>query len=240
MGRLVNKLFNVSAFMAIPDTREKKHYNRLLRNIALLLQKANVDFGYLYAEEMYSGALAHDEGAQNTFKRHAEKVFSMFKRNAVKRVITVDPHTTNMLRSVYPDYIEGYDLEVKSYLEVLAKRDISPSKISGSQVILHDSCVYARYENTIKEPRALLKKAGITVKEPELSGKMTFCCGGPVESLFPSKAHAIAEKRIQQLADGDTDIVTMCPICLVNLKHEAEKKSLNVKDISEYLVSAYC
>ncbi len=37
-------------------------------------------------------------------------------------MITIDPHTTNMLRSVYPKLLPGYDVEIKTYLEVLAER----------------------------------------------------------------------------------------------------------------------
>ena len=44
------------------------------------------------------------------------------RSTASRRVITIDPHTTNMLRSVYPKLIPGYDIQVKTYLEVLAEK----------------------------------------------------------------------------------------------------------------------
>ena len=240
LGRFVNKFVNLAWFMARTDSRETKQYNDILRNIARLLQAAKVDFGYLYEEEIYSGALVHDEGVDDAFRQHAQRVFEVFKRNGVKSIITVDPHTTNMLRSIYPKYVEGYDLEVKSYLEVLTDSNIESRQTFVLDVTIHDSCVYARYEDIVSEPRLLLSKAGAKIIEPELAGKLTHCCGGPIESFFPGKAQAIAEKRIEQLAAAGGNIVAMCPICLVNLRHAAKNRNIEVNDISEYLVDAYC
>lgn len=240
LGRIANKFVNLAWFMARTDAKETKHYNDILRNIAQLLQVAEVDFGYLYEDEMYSGALVHDEGVDDPFKQHAQRVFEVFKRNGVKSVITVDPHTTNMLRSVYPKYVEGYNLKVKSYLEVLIDSNLEAARTLDLGMTIHDSCVYARYENIVNEPRRLLSQAGATIIEPENAGKLTHCCGGPIESFFPGKAQTIAKKRIEQLAVAGGNIVAMCPICLVNLKHAAKDKNIDVKDISEYLVNAYC
>ena len=239
LGRFANKFVNLSWFMARTDPRQTDHYNNILRNIARLLQGAGVEFGYLYEEEMYSGALVHDEGVDDAFVRHARRVVEVFKRNGVKSVITVDPHTTNMLRSVYPKYCDGFDLEVKSYLELLAESNCEVSRSLDIDVTIHDSCVYARYEDTVMQPRQLLTRAGAVLREPENAGKLTHCCGGPIESFFPGKARAIAAKRMQQLAAPKGAIVAMCPICLVNLKHAAKEMNTDVADISELLVEAY-
>jgi Fe-S oxidoreductase len=237
-GRAVNKVLDLSYFMVLGSGREQKAYNGLLRNIAHLLRTAGVEFGYLYERDLYSGALLFDEGVDDVFTEQAHRVYRAFRENGVKRVITVDPHTTNMLRSVYPKIISEYDIEVKSYLELLAERDLNFTKQLEIDVVIHDPCVYARYEDIVNEPRHLLKDAGVTIHEPELSGKLTHCCGGPLESLFPSKAHAIAAKRIEQLASCGTQVATMCPICLANLKRAAAGITLEIKDISEYLVAA--
>ena len=239
LGRFANKFVNLAWFMARTDPRETEAYNNILRNIAQLLQLAGVDFGYLYEKEMYSGALVHDEGVDDAFKQHARRVIEVFRQNGVTSVITVDPHTTNMLRSVYPEYCGDYELEVRSYLEVLVERNIEKLRPLNLDVTIHDSCVYARYEDVVMEPRQLLTRAGATIIEPENAGKLTHCCGGPIESFFPGKAQAIAEKRMNQLAAAGGTIVAMCPICLVNLKHAAKATNTDVADISELLVGTY-
>lgn len=239
LGRQVNKVINISAFMAMPPKSMRENYNRLLVNIALLLQRAGVQFGYLYEDELYSGALVYDLGVDDVLKDHARKVYDTFRKYGVKNVITVDPHTTNMLRSVYPTILDGYDLNVKSYLEVLAERDVHPHNKLDREVVIHDSCVYARYENVLDEQRVLLQNAGVTVREPADAGKFTLCCGGPAESLYPKKARARAEARVRQLQAVARHCVTMCPICYVNLQ-KAAGGAIELADISSYLVQAYC
>jgi Fe-S oxidoreductase len=160
----------------------------------------------------------------------------MLRRHGVREVITIDPHTTNMLRSVYPGLVDGFDLRVRSYLEVLAERGVPfPAPLSG-KVVVHDPCVYARYENVIEPPRKLLAAAGLDVAEPANSRLLTWCCGGPVEALYPAKAAAVAVSRVVQLREVAPDCVTMCPICLVNLRKSAD--GMRFRDISDYLVEA--
>jgi Fe-S oxidoreductase len=238
LGRQVNRLVNISAFMARPAAATKERYNRMLRNIASLLRSAGVEFGYLYGDEIYSGALIYDLGVDDLFAAHAHRVYDSLKKYGVKNVITVDPHTTNMMRSVYPSLIRGYDLKAQSYLEVLAESDLRPARELEMEVVLHDSCIYARQENVLEPQRTLLTRAGCTVHEPGDTGKFTRCCGGPVESLFPQKARKIASQRVEQLQAAGGHGVTMCPICLVNLKKVAGP-GLDLQDISVYLAQAY-
>jgi Fe-S oxidoreductase len=241
MGRIANRFINTSWFMAWPAREEQEAFDRYLRNIAQVLKAAGVEFGYLYGKELYAGALVCDQGMDEVFRTHAQRVYEVLKQHGVKRVITVDPHTTDMLRSVYPKVIDGYELEVKSYLEVLAEaKPVAKGKLS-EDVVIHDSCVYARYEDVVDQPRELLEGAGATLKEQEDSGKRTQCCGGPIESLFPSKAKAIAQERIAQLErSGCKTVAAMCPICLLNLRKAANGNGATVQDISEYLAQAYC
>jgi Fe-S oxidoreductase len=242
LGRKVNQYINVSAFMARPSAEERARYDQVPINVVHLLRKAGVQFGALFEEDLYSGALAYDLGLDEAVEDHARKVHAVFKKYGVKTVITIDPHTTTMLRSTYPKILKGYDVEVKSYLEVLAEQGFggnghSVGKLDG-EVVLHDSCVFARYEGIVDEPRELLAAAGLTLRDPENTGRQTWCCGGPVESLYPAKAAANAEKRVAQLREAGCDAVTMCPMCFVNLSNAAGS-TMRFKDISEYLREAY-
>ncbi|MFZ5647581.1 MAG: heterodisulfide reductase-related iron-sulfur binding cluster [Bacillota bacterium] len=238
VGRHVNRVVNISGLMASPSGDMRKKFDTILVNIALLLKQAGIHFGYLYGEELYSGALIHDLGADDVLKSHAQKVFVVLKRHGVKNIITVDPHTTHMMRSVYPSIVSGYDINVKSYLEALAEKNAGPAVRLGGEVVIHDSCVYTRYENVLGEQRGLLANAGVTVREPRDSGKFTLCCGGPVESLFPKKALESAVKRVDQIKEAGGRAVTMCPICYVNLQKAAGGEVV-IEDISSYLAKAY-
>ena len=238
MGRVFNRIINLSWFMSHSDRKEQAVYNGVLRNVAYLLRTANVEFGYLYNKDLYTGALLYDQGVDDVFIEHAVRVYRILKEHGVKRLITVEPHTTNMFRSVYPSIIKDYDLDVKNYLEVLAESNFKTAAAIEQDLVIHDSCIYARHEGVISEPRKLLANVGAGIHEPECSSRFTHCCGGPLESLFPAKSHEIAEKRIDQLtAGGCTQIVTMCPICMAALKR-AGGPQIQIKDISEYLYMA--
>jgi Fe-S oxidoreductase len=235
LGRRINRVVNVSAFLARPSRREREEFDRVPRVVVQLLRDAGVELGCLYEDDLYSGALAHDLGLDELVAAHARRVHEIFRKHGVRTVITIDPHTTNMLRTVYPALLEGYDVEVKSYLEVLAERDGAAAPPATHAAVLHDSCVFARYEGVVDEPRALLARAGVTVVEPESSGRLTWCCGGPVEALYPDKAFAQAQRRVEQLRAAGTECVTMCPICLVNLS-KAAGGTVDFRDISEVLL----
>jgi len=236
VGRRINRIVNGVALVARPSARERAEYDRVPVNVARLLRWAGVEFGYLYEDDLYAGALAHDLGADQAVAEHARRVCTLLRKHGVREVITIDPHTTNMLRSVYPTLVTGYDIRVRSYLEVLAERGVEFGAPVRDRVVIHDPCVYARYENVLESPRKLLAAAGLEVGEPANSGRLTWCCGGPAEALFPARAAAIAASRVAQLREVAPDCVTMCPICLVNLRKSAD--GMRFQDISDYLAQA--
>jgi len=106
----------------------------------------------------------------------------------------------------------------------------------NEEVVVHDSCVYARYENICDQPRELLRAAGLSVREPKQSRKSTHCCGGPLESLFPAEAHRISANRVDQLEAEGKNVVTMCPFCWVNLSKAAGDR-LVINDIASTLAA---
>jgi Fe-S oxidoreductase len=247
LGRRINRVINGVAIVARPSARERAEYERVPANVARLLRAAGVEFGYLYEDDLYAGALAHDLGADEAVAAHAQRVAAMLRRHDVRVVITIDPHTTNMLRSVYPRLVPGFDVRVRSYLEVVADQGLTFSPPAERSAVIHDPCVYARYEDVVEPPRQLLAAAGVDVREPESTGALTWCCGGPAEALYPAKAAAVAATRVAQLAEIGCDCVTMCPICLVNLRKAADGVAtgdgapaapMRFRDISEYLVEA--
>jgi Fe-S oxidoreductase len=237
LGRLVNKAFNISGLMLLLGRGKAEQYDRILRNIALLLQKAGVSYGYLYEDELYCGALAYRAGLDDSVERHARRVYKMLREHGVKNLITVDPHTTDLFRIIYPSIL-GEFISTKSYMEVLVERGISPERAVDMDVVMHDSCCYARYEGITEQPRLLLEKAQFRIKEPKDSGVFTMCCGGPIEALRPKRAYGIAERRVEQLKAVGENIVVTCPICHASLSRAA-RNGVKVNDLSTFLAMAY-
>lgn len=240
LGRRVNRLVNLSAFLARPPAAaERARYEKVLVDIVMTLRANAVEVGYLYEDDLYTGALVHDFGGEDEVLRvQAARIRDRFRRHGVRNVITVDPHTTNMLRAVLPGLVDGFDVQVRSYLDVLAHARPRVRQDLSAELAVHDSCVYARSEDVVDQPRYLLRSAGAQVREPEQSGILTWCCGGPAETLYPQKAEATARARVDQLRAVAPTAVTMCPICHVNLQ-KAAGTSMRFTDISHYLRAAY-
>ncbi|RLB04283.1 MAG: (Fe-S)-binding protein [Deltaproteobacteria bacterium] len=218
----IGKVIDLSGITSRLAKKDAEFYQEALSVIAKLLSRAEVNYGYLYEQDMYSGALLYDLGLLNDFAKHAQKVYAQIKGAGVRKIITVDPHTLYMLRTVFPKYIEEYNLEVVSYLEVLSgKMPFFKGGLKGEEVVLHDPCLYARFQAVVDQPRELISTAGFKVKEPQWSREMTFCCGGLMESIAPKLAKYIASERMNQLREKGKRVVTMCPICHVNLSRVA-------------------
>ncbi len=213
---------------------------RILKSIALLLRKAGVDFGYLYEDDIYSGALLYDLGLDELFKQHAVRVNNILKRHNVRKIITIDPHTHHMFNTVFPKYIDDFNYEVVNYLELLSNTELlKPVSDDKEDYTIHDPCLYARWENIINEPRELLKKAGINLIEPMRSRLNTSCCGGPIESMSPNMSKAVAIGRLNELKEFSSKVITLCPICLANLSRHAKEQGLIIEDISVVLARRF-
>ena len=206
--------------------KEKKEAGKTLKNIALLLQKSNVDFAYRPELDNYSGILLYDMGDQKEFVAHAKKVAQKLQNAGIKKIITVDPHTAYALKELFPKYT-GISFEVKSYFELLS---LEP-KDCGLQVTLHDPCFFGRYLAVSDIPRKILTNMGISTSNIRNQGEFTSCCGGPAESISPNLSNEIMEKRVKELKEPEKPIIAYCPICLGNLK----KSGADVEDLSALL-----
>jgi len=240
VAKYISKIVDISKFLEKQVSKEElERQKRVLKSIAHLLSKAGVKFGYLYEEEPYSGALLYDLGLEELFIEHASKVAELFRKHGVETLITIDPHTTYILRKIYPLYIEGFNLEVKNYLEILDNSELIVKKKINKKLTIHDPCLYSRYEKITEEPRRLLKRAGYEIIEVKRNRELTYCCGGPIESISPKLSGEIAKKRLSELKGASREIVVLCPICYSNLKRASDSDVI-IQDISLYLCDSYC
>lgn len=215
---------------------------RTLKGITFSLKFIGINPMYLYDEEPYSGVLLHDLGMEDEARSIATNVFDIFKKFGVKTVFTVDPHTTFMLRQVYPGFQSKFDIRVKHYLEVISQSDDLFNDICRgelpSKVVIHDSCVMARDLRIIEEPRNILANLGIEALDPENAGLDTACCGGPIEYAYKDLSSTICYIRARELAHICSDIVVTCPICLINLMKYEKELGIRVWDLGEILFNS--
>lgn len=227
-GRFSSLVPIFSRFSSLLQPKKEliKKSEKILRNIVNELSKVT-NFGYLYDEEPYSGALLYELGFEDEFKEYAKKVVETFKIKGIKKLITIDPHTHYILKIIYPRVV-NFNIEVVNYLEL-----IKPNKKVNLKATIHDSCLYSRFLNMYNAYREILDNMGIERIEHQVftSKDVGGCCGGPIESLTPEISKRIAETRINDLSKLSNNIVVVCPICLANLSRVAA--NVNIVDLAE-------
>ncbi|MCL4330798.1 MAG: (Fe-S)-binding protein [Candidatus Thermoplasmatota archaeon] len=208
------------------DRSFQKQLNNSLRNIVRLLQAAGNHFSYLGPGEPYPGTFIYDLGYLEEFREYANRVYRMLKESGARRIITVDPHTYDLLKHTYPEYVEGFDLDVVFYADLLSGLNIS--KIDR-KVVYHEPCHFVLRADSYTVPLTLISRAAETVMAPR-NGKRNKCCGGPDELIFPDLSEKVSNERYSELVStGASEIITACPICLANLSKE--KKTRDMADL---------
>jgi Fe-S oxidoreductase len=227
---------------ALGSSAMKKQSREVLQGIVSALSKVGLMPAYLYEDEPYSGVLLYDLGMDTYIEEHVEKVYRVLKDHEVRRVICVDPHTSYMLRKVYPRYIDHFDIEVRHYLEILSEHadklgDSCKGYVNGEYVI-HDSCYLTRELGVVDQVRSVAGSIGIALREPGNTKLDTSCCGGPIEYAFHELTEKVSRTRIQELSAVSRNIIVECPICLINLSRYEKEMGVTVWDIGKLLYEA--
>ena len=219
-----------------------------LRDAVKVLGGFGIEFGYLADDEPCCGAPLYYAGWHQKFAENAQQAYQKLKALGVKRIISIVPSCTYALRNLFPLYVDGYDLEVMHFSEVVLK-SISSRQLRFPRqvkVTYHDPCQLARYLGLIEEPRQILRAIkGIELVEPDWTkGEWATCCGGGggFEAVFPELSQVLAVNRVKELVEtGAEIIVTHCPGCVMQLKdglRELKADGIAVLDLAQVLAMA--
>ncbi len=230
-----------------PLIRTKAAFNRpfktrcadVIRGIFSALQNQGENPGYLFEDEPYTGVLLYDLGLTTQISPHVERVASLFISRGIETIVTLDPHSTFMLRKVYPELVRNFNVQVKNYIEVLAEKALDGGFSAGTDLpdsfVIHDSCYMTRELGIIEGTRTVLDKLGLGYLESPNSRRDTACCGGPVEYAFPRLSQGIAESRIKELRKKSRNILVNCPICFLNFVNHEKTQDVRIWDLGEVL-----
>ncbi len=229
-------------------SRESDADARPLMDAVKVLHNLGVEFGYLAEEEPCCGGLLYYIGLQKEFTKHAQEVYDNLKSNGVKRIIGIVPSCTYTIRNLISNCIDGYDLEVKHFCEVVAE-GISSRELRFPRevkVTYHDPCQLVRYLGLVEEPRQILRAIkGIELIETDWTkGEWATCCGGGggFEAVFPELSQILAVNRAKELVEtGAEIIVTHCPGCIMQLKtglKELKASGVEVLDLAQIVAMA--
>jgi heterodisulfide reductase subunit B len=224
-------------------TRKSATGAQPLRDAVKVLEKLGLNPAYLGKDEPCCGGILHYSGLSEDFSHNARAGYQYLKSHGVKRIIGIVPSCTYTLRDLMPRYIDGYDLEVKHFCEIVAgnldKLKLRyPRKIKA---VYHDPCQLVRYLVLVEEPRRILR----SIENVELvetawtKCKFATCCGGGsgFEAVWPELSGILATNRVKELtATGAEVIVTHCPGCILQLKSglkNLKKENIEVLDLAQ-------
>ncbi len=207
------------------DAGLREKMNRDLKNIVSMLKSSGVEFDYLGSDEPYPGMFLYDLGYMEEFKAYALKVYNLLKERGIKKIITVDPHTHDLLMNVYPEYIPEFGIEVVYYTDLL---NLKFKKFNGN-ITIQEPCHMVLHNNNFRAVDILNSIAD--VRMADRNGKLNMCCGGPDELLFPESAKKISVQRYAELKEKSDNVITICPLCYNNLAYDNK-----VEDFSEFVI----
>lgn len=221
---------------------------RPLRDAVKVLNNLGINVGYLADEEPCCGGLLHYIGLHKEFAKHSHHVYDRLKSRGVKRIIGIVPSCTYTLRNLMANNVDGYDLEVKHFCEVVSEA-ISSRELRFPRevkVTYHDPCQLVRYLGLVEEPRQILGAIkGIEMVETGWTkGEWATCCGGGggFEAVFPELSQILAVNRVKELVEtGAEIIVTHCPGCIMQLEtglKELKADGVEVLDLAQIVAMA--
>jgi Fe-S oxidoreductase len=224
-------------------------YTKILLSAVSVLRKLELNLGYLHQDEPCCGSPLYYGGFVPEFARTARKNFEIFQSCGVNKLISLVPACTSSLKGLYPRYVEGYDLEVWHFYEIVAreiKRTGKRMKLAEKMIVTyHDPCQLSRHMEIVREPREIIGLIeGLELLEPgtECCGEWSTCCGGgELEASHPQLSLRMGQKRVKELlATGAAVIVTSCPACLKQLSRAAvlDAPQVRVMDLIELIDQA--
>lgn len=228
------------------DTRAQEAARRL----GQVLQKSGVSLGVLGKDERCDGNEIRNLGEEALFEMMAEDNIAQFKGLGVEKIVTLSPHSYNVIKNDYPPY--GGDFEIIHYTQLIQEL-IEGGRLSLSvevpaRVTFHDPCFLGRWNGVYDAPRSILQAVpGVTLVEMERNRESALCCGGGGGNfsmdLLGGSPDSPARRRVREALNTGADILAVaCPKCLTVLEDAVKVEGLDdklmVKDIAEIAYEA--
>ncbi|HLT65005.1 MAG TPA: (Fe-S)-binding protein [Flavobacterium sp.] len=228
------------------DDRAKK----ITKAFVKILNKANVKFAVLGAEESCTGDPAKRAGNEFLFQMQAMMNIQVFDAYEVKKIVTACPHCFNTLKNEYPELGGQYEVVhhtefLKSLLEE-GRLTIEGGQFKGKRITFHDPCYLGRANNIYEAPRDLIQKLDAELVEMKRAKKNGLCCGAGGAQMFKEPEKGNREVNMERTDDAievKPDIIAAgCPFCNTMLtdgvKFNHKQDQIEVLDVAELIANA--
>jgi heterodisulfide reductase subunit D len=229
------------------DDRAKK----ITKAIVKILNKCDVKFAVLGAEESCTGDPAKRAGNEFTFQMQAMMNIQVLDGYEVKKIVTGCPHCFNTLKNEYPEL--GGNYEVLHHTQLIQDL-INTGKLAleggamykGKKITFHDPCYLGRGNDVYEAPRELIEKLDAELVEMKRCKTKGLCCGAGGAQMFKEAEKGNKEVNIERTEDAvETNseiIATGCPFCNTmmtdGVKNFNKEGEIKVLDIAELIANA--
>lgn len=228
------------------DDRAKK----ITKAFVKLLNKAQVEFAVLGAEESCTGDPAKRSGNEFLFQMQAVTNIEVLNAYKVKTIVTACPHCFNTIKNEYPSL--GGEYEVLHHTQFLkqllqdGRLTIEGGKFKGKRITFHDPCYLGRANDVYEAPRDLIKKLEAELVEMKNCRKKGLCCGAGGAQMFkePEKGNKdVNVERTEQAIETKPEIIAAgCPFCNTmmtdGIKAKEKEGEIAVMDVAELIANA--
>jgi len=228
------------------DDRAKK----ITKAFVKILNKANVDFAVLGAEESCSGDPAKRAGNEFLFQMQAMTNIEVMNAYEIKKVVTTCPHCFNTLKNEYPELGGQFDvMHHTQFLKLLldeGRITIEGGSYKGKRITFHDPCYLGRANEVYEAPRDLIQKLEVELLEMKRCKRNGLCCGAGGAQMFKEPEKGTKDINIERTEDAlevKPDIIaTGCPFCNTmmtdGIKNKEKENEIKVLDIVELIANA--
>ncbi len=228
------------------DDRAKK----ITKAFVKILNKANVNFAVLGAEESCTGDPAKRAGNEFLFQMQAMANIEVLNAYDIKKIVTACPHGFNTIKNEYPEL--GGKYEVLHHTEFLkslldeGKITIEGGKYKGKRITFHDPCYLGRGNDVYEAPRLLIEKLEAELVEMKHCKTNGLCCGAGGAQMFKDaekgNKEIYLERTEEALETKSSIIATGCPFCNTmitdGIKATNQEENVQVLDIAELIANA--
>jgi len=228
------------------DDRAKKITKALVK----ILNKCDVKFAVLGAEESCTGDPAKRAGNEFTFQMQAMMNIQVLNGYEVKRIVTACPHCFNTLKNEYPEL--GGNYEVVHHTQMIqdlinsGKLTVEGGVYKGKKITFHDPCYLGRGNDIYEAPRSLIEKLDAELVEMKRCKSKGLCCGAGGAQMFkeaePGNKEVNVERTEDALETNAAIIATGCPFCNTmmtdGVKNFNKEADIAVLDVAELIANA--
>jgi heterodisulfide reductase subunit D len=228
------------------DCEAAFHRTSVPRAVALILEKAGVEFG-LMREQWCCGGPANEMGYNELARKMAEHNVMDWRRLGARRILCLDPHDYLTFVDVYPAFFgEEFDFEIVLVVDLVAEL-LRTGRLEMTvpverRATYHDACRLNKRLGVHESPREILRQVpGLVFEDVDRVTQWPYCSGGGagLPLVRPDLTQELSRRRVEAAAELGVDtLVSACPWSERPLDEQGAKQAIEVYDLMEIVAEA--